>query len=416
MSFKVFKDCYVCGSFNHLIKDCDFYEKEMVEKPIWNNASRVNHQNSQRLTHPHPKGNFVLKAVLMKYGHKTLNTARQNSSKAAVSVNTARPINTAYPRPTMNCSRPSSNVFNRAHSHVRRPFNKFTTYKNNNFNEKVNTFKGNVTTIRPKAVVSDNKGHEANAIKASACLVWRPKQKVLDHGNLQLELQEKGVIDSGCSRHMTGNKSYLSNYEEIDVGFIAFGGSTKGGKITGKGKIRTGRKPALSFIRLFGCPITILNNIDHLGKFDGKADEGFFVGYSTNSKAFSGIQQLNMDSEENLHVSLVVASNQSNGSVDPSFSSNLKDSFDAGFKLSGEDEKKDAKDPKNEDKNNAVDENIVYGCDDDPNMTNSEEIVYSDDDERVDAKANMTNLDSHILVSPTPTTIIHKDHPLEKNH
>ncbi|GJT95946.1 putative ribonuclease H-like domain-containing protein [Tanacetum coccineum] len=218
-------------------RDCDFYEKKMVEKPVWNNASRVNHQNSQRLTHPHPKGNFVPKAVLMKSGHKTLNTARQNSSKAAVSVNTARPINTAYPRPTMNCARPSSNVFNRAHSHVRRPFNKFTTYKNNNFNEKVNTVKGNVTTVRPKAVVSDNKGHEANAVKASACWVWRPKQK----GNPQLELQEKGVIDSGCSRHMTGNKSYLSNYEEIDGGFVTFGGSTKGGKITGKGKIRTGK-------------------------------------------------------------------------------------------------------------------------------------------------------------------------------
>ncbi|GJU59265.1 hypothetical protein Tco_1237031 [Tanacetum coccineum] len=42
-------------------------------------------------------------------------------------------------------------------------------------------------------------------------------------GNPQLELQEKGVIDSGCSRHMTGNKSYLSDYEEIDGGFVAFG-------------------------------------------------------------------------------------------------------------------------------------------------------------------------------------------------
>ncbi|GKB88594.1 ribonuclease H-like domain-containing protein, partial [Tanacetum coccineum] len=60
-------------------------------------------------------------------------------------------------------------------------------------------------------------------------------------GNPQLELQEKGVIDSGCSRHMTGNKSYLSDYEEIDGGFVAFGGNTKGGKIIGKGKIRTGK-------------------------------------------------------------------------------------------------------------------------------------------------------------------------------
>ncbi|GKB23854.1 ribonuclease H-like domain-containing protein, partial [Tanacetum coccineum] len=58
-------------------------------------------------------------------------------------------------------------------------------------------------------------------------------------GNPQLELQEKGVIDSGCSRHMTRNKSYLSDYEEIDGGFVAFGGDPKGGRIIGKGKIST---------------------------------------------------------------------------------------------------------------------------------------------------------------------------------
>ncbi|GJX56883.1 putative ribonuclease H-like domain-containing protein [Tanacetum coccineum] len=224
------KACYVCGSFNHLIKDCDFYEKKMVEKPVWNNACRVNHQNSQRLTHPHTKGNFVPKAVLMKSGHKTLNTARQNSSKAAVSVNTARPINTAYLRPTVNSARTVSNVFNRAHSHVRSPFNQFTTNKNSNLNEKVNTVRRNVTTVRSKAVVSDNKGNEANAVKASAC--W---------GNPQLELQENGVINSGCSRHMTGNKSYLSDYEKINGGFVAFGGDPKRGKITSKGKISTGK-------------------------------------------------------------------------------------------------------------------------------------------------------------------------------
>ncbi|GKE52693.1 putative ribonuclease H-like domain-containing protein [Tanacetum coccineum] len=164
------------------------------------------------MTHPHPKENFVLKAVLMKYGIKTLNTVWQNFSKVAVSVNITRPINTSYPRPTMN----SANVFNRTHTHVRRPFNKSTTNKNSNLKEKVNTVKGNVTTAGPKAVVSDNKGNEANVVKASTFWVWRPKQKVLDHGNPQLELQEKGVINSGCSSHMTGNKSYLSDYEEIN--------------------------------------------------------------------------------------------------------------------------------------------------------------------------------------------------------
>ncbi|GJZ19408.1 putative ribonuclease H-like domain-containing protein [Tanacetum coccineum] len=136
---------------------------------------------------------------------------------------------------------------------------------------------------------------------------------------------------------------------------------------------------------------------------------------------------------------------------DPSFSSSLKDSLDAGFKSSGEEVKKDAKDPENEDsevpntketrfnqeqdesvnstnninivsstvntasiEDNSVDENIVYGCVDDPNMPNLEEIVYSDDDEEVDAEVDMTNLDTHVLVSPTLTTRIHKDHLLEQ--
>ncbi|GKE63839.1 hypothetical protein Tco_1514206 [Tanacetum coccineum] len=181
------------------------------------------------------------KAVLMKSGFKTLNTARKSSSRATISVNTARPINTAYTRPTVNSARPTSNVFNTAYSHVRRPFNKYTTNKNSNFNEKVNTVRENVTSVGPKEVVSDNNRNEANAIKASACWVWRPKHKVLDHGNPQLELQEKRVIDSGCSRHMTRNKSYLSDYEEIDGGFVAFGGNSKRGKIIGKGKIRIGK-------------------------------------------------------------------------------------------------------------------------------------------------------------------------------
>ncbi|GJR95131.1 putative ribonuclease H-like domain-containing protein [Tanacetum coccineum] len=63
-----------------------------------------------------------------------------------------------------------------------------------------------------------------------------------------------------------------------------------------------GRKPALGFIRSFGCLVTILNTIDHLGKFDGKADEGFFFGYSINSLAFRVFNRRTRMVEENLHV------------------------------------------------------------------------------------------------------------------
>ncbi|GJR77455.1 hypothetical protein Tco_0089820 [Tanacetum coccineum] len=86
------KACFVCGSLNHLIKDCNFYENKMVGKsmlnnegkvtgqrvirPVWNNAQRVNHQN--KLTHSHPKRNFVPSAVIINLGKVPVNTAKQS--------------------------------------------------------------------------------------------------------------------------------------------------------------------------------------------------------------------------------------------------------------------------------------------------------------------------------------------------
>ncbi|GKC03319.1 hypothetical protein Tco_0994929, partial [Tanacetum coccineum] len=54
----------------------------------------------------------------------------------------------------------------------------------------------------------------------------------------QKEYKEKGVINSGCSRHMTGNKCYLTKYKDYDGGFVSFGDGK--GRISGKGKIKTG--------------------------------------------------------------------------------------------------------------------------------------------------------------------------------
>ncbi|GKA05835.1 ribonuclease H-like domain-containing protein [Tanacetum coccineum] len=137
-------------------------------------------ENKKQAKYPR-KNSQSPRAVLMKSGIKSLNTVGQNFSKAAVSVNTVRPINTDYTRPTVNNARKASNALNKAHTHVRRPFNKSTINKNSNLKEKVNTVKGDVTTVGPKVVVRNNKENEANAVKASACWVWRPKQKVLDH-------------------------------------------------------------------------------------------------------------------------------------------------------------------------------------------------------------------------------------------
>nr|GEX27602.1 ribonuclease H-like domain-containing protein [Tanacetum cinerariifolium] len=64
----------------------------------------------------------------------------------------------------------------------------------------------------------------------------RVVEGVLQPGNPQQALKDKGVIDSGCSRHMTGNMSYFSDFKELNGGYVAFGGNPKGGKITGNGK------------------------------------------------------------------------------------------------------------------------------------------------------------------------------------
>nr|GEW61585.1 retrovirus-related Pol polyprotein from transposon TNT 1-94 [Tanacetum cinerariifolium] len=63
-----------------------------------------------------------------------------------------------------------------------------------------------------------------------------------------------------------------------------------------------GRSPNLDFMKPFGCHVTILNTLDHLGKFEGKVDEGFLVGYSVNSKAFRVFNSRTRRVKENLHI------------------------------------------------------------------------------------------------------------------
>nr|GEV24336.1 uncharacterized mitochondrial protein AtMg00810-like [Tanacetum cinerariifolium] len=153
------KTCFVCKSLTHLIKNCDYYEKKMVQKPIRNNAMRGNHQHYASMTHSNPQRHVVPTTVLTR--------------SRLVPLNAARFVNIVVPQ---------------------------------------------------------------------------------TKGNPQHALKDKGVIDSGCSRHMARNMSYLSDFEEINGGEMAsaqglmkiqqlvrtrfaFGGNLKGGKITGTGQM-----------------------------------------------------------------------------------------------------------------------------------------------------------------------------------
>ncbi|GJS23402.1 ribonuclease H-like domain-containing protein [Tanacetum coccineum] len=190
--------CFVCGSLNHLIRDCDFHEKRMARKAElnngWNNVQRVNKQNQ-----------FVPSAVLTRTGKipvstarasstKNFSTARQSFNRQTVLTSTAMKVNTV--KPIVNRVRPA-NVFHKTHSPSSRPFK--------------------------KTIVLRTDFSKQNTAK--------------DYPNGALK--NKGIVDSGCSRHMTRNKAYLAEFQDFNGGPVAFRGSK--GYITSKGKIKTGK-------------------------------------------------------------------------------------------------------------------------------------------------------------------------------
>ncbi|GJY59273.1 ribonuclease H-like domain-containing protein [Tanacetum coccineum] len=152
---------FVCGSFSHLIRDCDFHEKRMAKqaelnnrmckgsgqrenRPVWNNMQRVNHQNE-----------FVPKAVLTRTGKiqvntaktsgtNTVNTARHNFNRQVVPTNATRKVNTV--KPIVNNARPKAG-FHITFSPFRKPFNNTTALRTNFSYQKVNTAKVNAVSV-----------------------------------------------------------------------------------------------------------------------------------------------------------------------------------------------------------------------------------------------------------------------------
>ncbi|GJW79584.1 hypothetical protein Tco_0143559 [Tanacetum coccineum] len=196
------------------VSDCDEDESEvmMVQKPVmnnvqkgtgqrkvipvWNHALRTNHQNFCN-----SRRNFVPTAVLTKFGKVPISTARQSSSRATAPVSDARPINTAAPKSFVNVAKRKPNVFQKAHSLSRRPFNQQTALNNRILNNKVNTAKVNSVNIaKEKRVTSAVREQGINDVKTSACWVWRPKRNVVDHGDPQVALKDTRIFNSGCSR------------------------------------------------------------------------------------------------------------------------------------------------------------------------------------------------------------------------
>nr|GEU65124.1 hypothetical protein [Tanacetum cinerariifolium] len=183
-------------------------------------------------------------------------------------------------------------------------------------------------------------------------------------------------------------------------------------------------------MRPFRCPVTILNTLDHLGSGPTCIFDIDILTKSMNSKPVVAGNQSNSNAgtKENIDASQAGKKTVPDQeyillplwAFDPLLSQGPKN-IEVPEKESGvsskEDDNQDLRDEFERliqhEKNGENDVNI-YGCDDDPNMPNLEEIVYLDDDEDVGAEADMTNLDTNIPVSPISTTKIHKVHPIEQ--
>nr|GFB05100.1 copia protein [Tanacetum cinerariifolium] len=123
--------------------------------------------------------NFAPTAVLTKSGIVSFSTARKSSSRVVAPVSTARPINTAAPKPIVNVAKTRQNAFQITHSLSRRTFHQQRALKNRYL---VNTTKvKSANTAKGKSVTSAIGKQRTNAIKSSVCWVWRPKIKVQDH-------------------------------------------------------------------------------------------------------------------------------------------------------------------------------------------------------------------------------------------
>ncbi|GJR41310.1 hypothetical protein Tco_1216994 [Tanacetum coccineum] len=330
-------------------------------RPIWNNSQKMNHQN--KLTHPHPKRNFVPTAVATKSSLAPVNVAKQSSPRATTSICTDRHVNTV--------------------------------------------------ALKPKTSVSDGLGSPMEElILLFECRII--KTLMVDLLHLQEVLKEVKLLEK--NRVLVTKPHNKTPYELL-----------------------LGRPPSISFMRPFGCPVTILNTLDPLGKFDRKADEG----KSTNGDAVLEAQIIRM-----LTAVDIVARVQEKGDVDFSevmdkkvmltntnrvctIQSPYVSAAGQGFNNVDDQERIDSS---TQDINtagpsiNTTSENINTGSSNInttspiPNNLSMQSLeatgifdyAYDDREEVGAERSNINNLETTMNVSSIPTTRIHKDHPIEQ--
>ncbi|GJS85845.1 hypothetical protein Tco_0752386 [Tanacetum coccineum] len=202
----------------------------------------------------------AIKASYNKVWTSPFKCCKQSSPRVAASISTARHVNTAALKQKVNAASPTKYSYFKAHSPLRRPFDQKSAAKANNFNKKVYTAKvNNVTTAGPEVVVSTAEGKRENAVKSSACWIWRPTGK----GKSTNMLYRIRDFDSGCTKANDWNN------------------------------------PTLQIIK------TLMVDLLHLQEVLKEADEVLVFDTPINSKAFRVFNTRTRKVEENLHINFL---------------------------------------------------------------------------------------------------------------
>ncbi|GKE52451.1 ribonuclease H-like domain-containing protein, partial [Tanacetum coccineum] len=342
----------VCGSFDHVQAHCKYHQREGIV--YGNNYNGVNYNYTTNKTHPNAQRNMVPRAVLMKTGLKSFNTNR--------TVNTALTKSTVYsakPMPkAVNTARPNSAVVNTVRANqanvvkasacwVWRPTkldSASITLKKHNYIDARGRSKS-VMAGGPRGGKITGKGTlktgkldfqdvffvkelQFNLLSVShmcdkkncvlftktACFVLSPDFKLPDESQILLKIPRKNNMYSVDMKNIVPKESLTclvakATLDELMLWHRRLGKATQSLMVLivkphnkTPYELFSGRTLALSFMRPFGCHVTILNTLDHLGKFDGKSDNGFFVRYSLSSKAFRVYNIRTKKVEENLHI------------------------------------------------------------------------------------------------------------------
>ncbi|GJX00195.1 putative ribonuclease H-like domain-containing protein [Tanacetum coccineum] len=386
------KACFICGSFSHLIRDYDFHEKRMAKqvelnkkkgkgtgqgenRPVWNNVQRLNHQNKfvPKSDDPqkalknkgivdsgcsrHMTGN---KAYLVEYQDYNGGPVAFGGSKGYISGKEKIKIgkldfeDVCFVKELHHfnlfsvlqmCDKKNKVLFTDTECLVLSPdfklpdenqwsgglaclIAKATVDESNkwhrrlghvNFKNLNKLVKGNLVRGLPSKIfqndhicVACQKGKQH---KASWTLLNFVGQKGSRENTVMSELQKQNGVAKRKNRTLIEAArtmladSFLPNTflaEAVSTACYVFNRVlvTKPQNKTPY-ELITGKIPIIRYIRPFGCHVTVLNTIDHLGKFKKKSDEGFLVGYSLNSKAFRVYSLETKRIEENLHINFL---------------------------------------------------------------------------------------------------------------